>query len=847
MDIETSFDEHRVLHDLKHYLPAQAPLKDFIHHNTLHAFQNLKFHDACRTATKLWGYKTKLRLDEYRALYESGGIRKDVLRNIVSERKGQDKVDEFINKLINYDYDTFVYPRIGVLRANWESIYRIDLDQLTQPLLFRILCNYLDQGISLWTFPIGNQGFLAALRTMEKESAVSLFKKPRAHKMLVSGDLSISALLRILVGDETLYEQYLYDQQFSHQGWSGIVSVIEDQPNLLLNRREISLHDLIIFELLLEIDALDAQFGEIWAPMTTKLADRPKLKSLLADVPRTELDEVLETWHDAFEWSYYNSVLTALQKQPGLEENSSANKSFQAWFCIDDRETSLRRHMEKADPECETFSTAGFFGVEFYFQPEHGKFYAKHCPAPVTPKYLIKETETHHARKDEPMLSKLSHTLFRGWLISQTLGFVSALKLLSNIFRPTASPAMAYSFGHMYQLSSLTIENKDTGDVENGLQIGYTLEEMASRLENVLRMGGLVDHFAPIVYMFGHGASSINNPHYTAYDCGACSGRPGSVNARVISHIGNHPEVRRILRTNGINIPDSTQFVGALHDTTRDEALYFDEEALSPDNLERHRKNVVAITKALDTHAKERARRFLTIPNIKRKPEKVHADVRQRSVELFEPRPELNHSTIAPCVVGRRALTKNIFFDRRITLTSYDYRTDPEGNYLLMAMGPIAPVMAGINLEYFFSRMDNYRMGAGTKLPYNIMGLIGVANGSDGDLRPGLPSQMIEVHDPVRLLVVIEHYPEIVLKVLKKLPPANYEHYLNEWMWTLVIHPETRELLMFKNGELVPFKPIPENIEKIPDWEPIVESAFRAPTTQIVDTTRENLPVFFTK
>src|SRR5690606_35963999 len=132
MDIETSFDEHRVLHDLKHYLPAQAPLKDFIHHNTLHAFQNLKFHDACRTATKLWGYKTKLRLDEYRALYESGGIRKDVLRNIVSERKGQDKVDEFINKLINYDYDTFVYPRIGLLRANWESIYRIDLDQLTQ-------------------------------------------------------------------------------------------------------------------------------------------------------------------------------------------------------------------------------------------------------------------------------------------------------------------------------------------------------------------------------------------------------------------------------------------------------------------------------------------------------------------------------------------------------------------------------------------------------------------------------------------------------------------------------------------------------------------------------------------
>ena len=38
------------------------------------------------------------------------------------------------------------------------------------------------------------------------------------------------------------------------------------------------------------------------------------------------------------------------------------------------------------------------------------------------------------------------------------------------------------------------------------------------------------------------------------------------------------------------------------------------------------------------------------------------------------------------------------------------------------------------------------------------MGLIGVANGIDGDLRPGLPSQMIEVHDPVRLLVIAEHF-----------------------------------------------------------------------------------------
>ena len=63
------FNEHDVLHDLKHYLPAQAPLKDFIHHNTLHAFQNLKWDKAIRKAEKMFGYKVSLSIDEYRDLY----------------------------------------------------------------------------------------------------------------------------------------------------------------------------------------------------------------------------------------------------------------------------------------------------------------------------------------------------------------------------------------------------------------------------------------------------------------------------------------------------------------------------------------------------------------------------------------------------------------------------------------------------------------------------------------------------------------------------------------------------------------------------------------------------------
>ena len=70
------------------------------------------------------------------------------------------------------------------------------------------------------------------------------------------------------------------------------------------------------------------------------------------------------------------------------------------------------------------------------------------------------------------------------------------------------------------------------------------------------------------------------------------------------------------------------------------------------------------------------------------------------------------------------------------------------------------PVCAGISLEYYFSYVDNEGYGCGTKLPHNITGLIGVMNGHASDLRTGLPLQMVEVHEPVRILFVIETTPD---------------------------------------------------------------------------------------
>lgn len=819
-----SFDEHKVLHYLTHFLPAQNPLKDFVHHNTLHAFQNKNFHIALQEASTVFGYKTYLSLEEFRQRYTNAEINENVLDRVIIEAKGDEGLSVWKNKLLNQKYDESTNPRIGSLRSNWKKEYAINLEKSTHSILFRVLCSYLDQGIAMWNFPDDNKGFLSSIITIEQESIMGIFTSKRAKKLLFN-KASITQLLEIIVGKEELFEQYLFDQQFSHPGWSGMIATIESNPSSLLDTKKITFEELVKFELLLEIDALDKKFNANWSPLGLKV--RVEEYNLFETIKYNELFDVLSLWQQAFEWSFYDQVLANIQHVN--EFDSIETPSFQALFCMDDRECSFRRHVEYFDENAVTFGTPAFFNFEFYFQPVNGKFYTKLCPAPVTPKYLIKEEHRKKKHAKDLHYHKQSHSLFFGWIISQTLGFSSAFKLFLNIFRPTISPATTASFKHLHKKSKLIIENLGTSHNEDNLQMGFTIVEMSDRVEGLLKSIGLVNDFAPIVYVVGHGATSVNNTHYAGYDCGACCGRPSSVNAKVAAFSANHIEVRKLLKLRGIDIPETTQFLPALHDTTRDEIAFYDEDVLTNANKVFHHQNAITFTKALHNNAKERSRRFDTI-DTSDSLVKVHEKVKKRSVSLFEPRPELNHATNAICIVGRRSLSKQLFLDRRSFLNSFDYRVDPTGDYLSIILGAVAPVGGGINLEYYFSRVDNQKLGAGSKLPHNVMGLIGVANGIDGDLRPGLPSQMIEVHDPVRLLVIAEHFPEIVKYAISK-NPATYEWFKNDWVKLIVVHPETKEIFAFTNEEFVAYNTV------------IKEANYVYNNLELFENTINNLPV----
>jgi len=837
------FDEQHILAELKHYLPSQSPLKDFIHHNSLHAFQNIKFYDAIFKASKIFGFQATTPLTDFRAMHANGRIKDEVLNRVIAERFGVAAQALWRQKAVEQQYDEHNQARIGQLRARWKQRYQVNLDDAVQPLLFRLLSHYLDQGIAIWAFPDTQQGLLASVRHLESASYVSLFKSSRARQLLAEVDLSITKLLNILVGDEAYFSQYLFDQQFGHRGWSGMVATIEANPSVLLDEKKITVAELIILELLLEIDAMDDALGTAWQPIAHASDLSPV--DLFAKQPYSELADVLKIWQDAFEWSYYDEVLAGIQISSQRQAQTPTPKiahSFQAMFCIDERECSIRRHVEQVDAQCETFGTPGFFSVEFFFLPQNAQFYEKLCPAPVTPNYLIKEYNVTDPRPHDVFYTSKTHLALTGYLSAFTFGFWAIVKLVKDLFKPKMAPAISNAFAVMQPNSKLTIENTAVTQQDNGLQIGFTVEEMAARALSLLSSIALKKDFSPIVYVIAHGSSSANNPHHGAHDCGACSGRPGGVNARVMASMLNHAGVRMLLKNAGILIPETTQFVGGMHDTAADEMAYYDVDLLSAENAARHLQHVQTFERACDLNAKERSRRFASI-NTRAPISKVREAIKARSVSLFEPRPELGHGSNTLCIVGKRALTKYMMLDRRAFMNSYDYKTDLDGQLLTNIMKPLGPVCGGINLEYYFSRVDNDKLGAGTKLPHNVVGLFGVANSSDGDLRPGLPWQMVEVHDPIRLLIIVEHFPEVVLNAVQSTPEM-YEWFINEWVHLVAVNPETHTLHYFKQGKFVPYETLAKTLPSIGDFNQLMEDTPPMRTNQLPDATKENLAVY---
>jgi uncharacterized protein YbcC (UPF0753/DUF2309 family) len=269
--------------------------------------------------------------------------------------------------------------------------------------------------------------------------------------------------------------------------------------------------------------------------------------------------------------------------------------------------------------------------------------------------------------------------------------------------------------------------------------------------------------------------------------------------------MANDRRVRQRLWERNFIIADSTWFVGAYHNTCDDSMTYYDEDLLPMHMAEALEDVKVAMADACRLDAHERCRRFESAPLIL-DPESALIHAEAHAYDLAQPRPEYGHATNAVCIVGRRERTRGLFLDRRAFLVSYDPESDQTGAILAQLLRAVGPVGAGINLEYYFSFVDPTGYGCGTKLPHNIVGLIGVMDGHASDLRTGLPWQMVEIHEPLRLLTIVEAKTATLERILRDEPAlANLVN--NAWIQLVAWDPDGEALAVYERGEFRSYAP----------------------------------------
>ena len=750
---------------------------------------------------------------------------------------------------------TAVRPRDGVLKQTG-----VDIDEAVHPLLIKLAGAFLDQGLAFWPMPGREEGFWRA--------AVTLLAQPGAMTEAPLGGLSrrarewadldgaaaVRRALATLGVAESGAAPLIEAELLALPGWAGLMHQLEQDITLAPHERvPATLVDFLAVRLLLTVTATANELpaADGWqVPLggvtneraarlleAARLCDAAQLMGLSAPaLARWSAKQVAEfraavlafdgwerrrVWHLAYERRHERLILLPLRQHAELPPLPTPDRlAAQVFFCIDEREESIRRALEEIDPEIETFGAAGFFGVAMNYAGMDDAHGVALCPVVVKPAHAVTERpvagheETSQRRQSlRRTWAKMmrhsfvsSRTLVRGWLGTTVLGIFSLFPLAARVLSPRRyAKFMTWLNASVLPepRTELTFMRSDEAShhATEGLMSGFTVPEKVDRVASVLGPAGLRKGMARLVVVLGHGSTSLNNPHESAHDCGACGGRRGGPNGRIFAAMANHPGVRAGLKERGILVPEDTWFIGGYHDTCNDDIDLYDLEQMPAS----HRGDLERVRASLDAaraaSALERARRFEAASDSRDPMAGLH-HVQERAEHLAEPRPEYGHCTNAVCVVGRRALTRGLFLDRRAFLVSYDATQDADNGSLARVLGAVIPVCGGISLEYYFSYVDNERYGCGTKLPHNVTGLVGVMNGFEGDLRTGLPWQMVEIHEPVRILFVVETTPDRVLSTIHA--NALLAEFLdNRWIRLATVDPvDATRIHMYRgNGE----------------------------------------------
>ena len=423
--------------------------------------------------------------------------------------------------------------------------------------------------------------------------------------------------------------------------------------------------------------------------------------------------------------------------------------AMQAVFCIDVRSEVFRRALESVNPAIETLGFAGFFGLPLAHRECCTDARTPHLPVLLNPALASSRSVPAAAEQAQ----RISARALRAW------GRFRQAAVSSFAFVEAAGPGYAWKLVK----DSLRMVPAAADAPAPRFDESLSAERKAATAAAVLKAMSLTRGHGRLVVLLGHGAQVTNNPHESAYHCGACGGQTGEVSARLLAQLLNDPETRAGLPAEGVALPDDCLFVAGLHDTTTDEIrLYADTP--SPG----HAADLAA-ARGWFAEAAARAR----VERAARLPGARASTIAARARDWAEIRPEWGLAGCAAFIAAPRAVTRRRSLEGRAFLHSYDWRADAGfGTLELILTAPVV-VASWISLQYYGSSVAPDLFGGGNKLVHNVVGGFGVVEGNGGRLRAGLPWQTVHdgerlVHEPLRLSVMVEAPRAAIADVLAR-------------------------------------------------------------------------------
>jgi len=757
------------------------PLENFVAVNPYLGFTNKKFENVAQELAAVGGVQMTLDTSFYLKKLKEGKITDQDLAQVLSKKGKKTDVNKFI-KTLEKNQDSILVPgTIASVADVAAEVTNKDWSRFATSRISLWAASYFDNGQAIWSAANQSDDLFFAWKTEAQIDRTPELMGLKGFRKTVKSlpDHPIEATqvaLKRLGIDTANASFYLHRLLLRVGGWSAYAARL-DWDSELYGGKDGKLIQflavLISWEVCLLESLASSDLTHKWSEAKLNFSQTTIQKELNQQLTQNLILQ------EAFDLATQRNILEKFAKVKHVPLQKSGQPKAQAVFCIDVRSEVFRRNLELVDSSIETLGFAGFFAFAIKYVPIGHEEGEAQCPVllktgPVIMEQLSDENENQKALTGRLLNRQIQQvwTSFRSGAVT-CFSFVSPMGLsyLPKIFTDSFGLTRPVPHPDKEGLSQFDYDKKTISlivDRHRNETVGIPLEQQIQMAKNALKAMSLADDLGRLVLIVGHGSTTVNNPHATGYDCGACGGHSGEANARVAAAVLNNIEVRVGLLEENIIIPINTIFLACLHDTTTDEVTIYNEQDVPKERAE----ELTALKRSLEmaghTARTERSLRMSTESN-----SNIDKMILGRSKDWSQTRPEWGLAGCSAFVVAPRERTIGIDLEGKSFLHSYEWEKDQGFSVLELIMTAPMVVTSWINLQYYGSTVDNKNFGSGNKTLHNVTAGVGVLEGFSGDLRVGLPMQAIHdgekyQHEPQKLNVIIEAPIEAMNSILEK-------------------------------------------------------------------------------